>query len=106
MSRLDEIQRNIWARINKEAQARGIKWKTGDAYCLGSVIKEVLHPSVQALIDSEVAKARLDELEKLEANSDCLEDGCGLDAELLRDNLLRRIPELKADIESNKEGVE
>lgn len=47
---LDTIQRNIWARINDEINLRGIKISAGDAYCLGSVIKEVLHPEVTALL--------------------------------------------------------
>lgn len=37
----------------------------------------------------------LAELEYIEAISDCIEDQCGLDANLLRDNFLRRISELK-----------
>lgn len=47
-------------------------------------------------------KERLKELETLEANSDCIEDGCGLDAELLRDNLLKRITTLTSQITGSK----
>lgn len=50
---LDSIQRNIWARINDEVQVRGVKLSMGDAYSLGSVIKEVLHPEVKKLLQSE-----------------------------------------------------
>lgn len=62
---LDNIQRNIWARINDEANLIGVKLSIGDAYSLGSVIKEVLHPQVQALIAEETRKARIDEVENL-----------------------------------------
>lgn len=61
---LDAIQRDIWARINQEAKTRGIKLDIGDAYTLGSSIKEILHPRVEELIK----KARRDELKKLAAD--------------------------------------
>jgi len=51
--------------------------------------------AAKATITSKINQIRLEELERLEADSDCLEDGCGLDAELLRENLLRRINTLK-----------
>lgn len=73
-SELDSIQRDIWARINDEAIRRGIKLSVGDAYSLGSVIKEVLHPRVTAYItanytpNSEVEqlKSRITWLEGLQ----------------------------------------
>ena len=49
-------------------------------------------------LEQEVLK----ELESLEANSDCIDDSCGLDAGLLVDNLLRRIRELKASTTQSK----
>jgi hypothetical protein len=49
-------------------------------------------------LEAKVAEARLKELETLEARSDCIEDQCGLDAQLLRDNLLERIHELRAHL--------
>lgn len=48
--KLDYIQAMIWARINDEAQLRNIKLTSGDCYALGSVIKEVLHPEVEAYV--------------------------------------------------------
>lgn len=60
---LDTIQRNIWARINDEILLRNIKLEIGDAYSLGSVIKEVLHPEVRKLLQNKQAEL-LDEVEK------------------------------------------
>lgn len=51
-----------------------------------------------------IKQAELKALNNLVDNSDCLEDGCGLDAELLRHNVLNRISELKDQLNnSNKE---
>lgn len=47
--------------------------------------------------------ARLDELQTLEARSDCIEDQCGLDAQLLQDNLLERIAHLEAEQKGDSE---
>lgn len=85
---LDTIQRNIWAKINDEANARGVKLDIGDAYSMGSVIKEVLHPEVRRLIDryaSSVAKA---ELEKLK--SDLLTDQDAMISNLSVRNIMNR----------------
>ena len=69
-SELDSIQRDIWARINDEAVTRGIQISIGDAYCLGTVIKEVLHPRVRQLITANYTpntklKALIEASEKL-----------------------------------------
>lgn len=53
-----------------------------------------LREAIMNLITTHTERALMAELEQLEAKSDCLEDGCGLDASLLVDNLLRRIREL------------
>jgi hypothetical protein len=55
---LDSIQRDIWRGINEEAVKRGVKWKTGDAYCLASTIKETLHPRVKALLKSQLGRLK------------------------------------------------
>lgn len=68
--------------------------------CTGPINLDV--ESVQKL-RALMIRERLNELKTLEANSDCIEDGCGLDAELLRDNLLRRIRELEQLSASVKE---
>lgn len=65
---VDALQRDIWARINDEANLRGVKLSIGDAYAMGSVIKEVLHPRVAALIRD----AKLQTLRDLpKAGHDC-----------------------------------
>ncbi len=48
--KLDLIQTKIWARINDEAHKEGVKLTIGNAYGMGSVIKEVLHPEVNKLL--------------------------------------------------------
>jgi hypothetical protein len=61
----------------------------------GKTISADMFPEARAAIERMVGEGLLKELETLESNSDCLEDGCGLDADLLVHNLLRRITELK-----------
>lgn len=60
---IDAIQRDIWRGINQEAEKRGIKLDIGDAYSLGSTIKETLHPRVKALLAAECQAARKERLE-------------------------------------------
>jgi hypothetical protein len=63
--KLDYIQTMIWARINDEAQHEGVKLTIGQAYGLGSVIKEVLHSEVKALLQTERTQAAAENMVKL-----------------------------------------
>lgn len=62
---LDFIQSMIWARINEEVEKRGLKLSIGDAYALGSVIKEELHPQIKTLLAQETQKAEVRLLKKM-----------------------------------------
>lgn len=57
-SELDCIQSLIWARVHDELVKEGVNLTIGQAYSCGAVIKEVLHPRVEALIDKVQTEAR------------------------------------------------
>lgn len=61
---------------------------------------------VLAILEQHTAEDKnvilLNELQGLVDSSDCIEDQCGLDAELLRHNVLRRIAELEKQTNPNQ----
>jgi hypothetical protein len=102
---LDTIQRKIWARINDEANMLGIKLTIGDAYALGSVVKDVLHPEVSAYThkQTEAVLEQFAYLVKFHGNTLQIDKGMGQADE--DDQFNRGVQALKKALEAELERL-